>query len=144
MGDTKKAADTLTRIAEYQCTQTHYTKVFRPYGIEGEDERVSGRSTISQTAPVTIRVISNESAAETKDRFEQAAEIELRGMLFRNEMSDCSGHQFVRFLSTAQEVLKTDLAPNPAVLAGMATAYGDAINDCQKATGSYVMCKPMP
>jgi hypothetical protein len=96
---------TVTRIAEFQCTQTHYAKVFRPYGMEGEDERVSGTSTMSQNVPVTIKVIPNESPAKTEDRFEQAAEIELRGMLFRKEMSDCDNHRFARFLPTAQEVL---------------------------------------
>jgi len=139
MGDTKKAADTMTRIAEYQCTQTHYVKVWRPYGIEGEDERAAGESTISKDIPVTIKVVPNEPAAKIEDRFEKAAEIELRGMLFRNEMSDCSGHQFVRFLSTAREALKASFPFSPT-----AFAYGKAMNECMAITGSYVMCKSQP
>lgn len=137
MGETKKAADTLTRVAEFQCTQTHYTRVFRPYGIEGESERATGTSTLSQEAPVTIKVIPNESAAETEDRFEQAAEIELRGMLFRKEMSECSGHQFVRFSPSAQGVLKAEQSKRDVM-----TAYGEAMNDCRQSLGSTVLCKP--
>ena len=122
MGETDKTADAITRIAEYECTRSHYTKI-----------------------PVTIRFIPNEAPEKTEDRFEKAAEIELRGMKFRKEDAKCKSLSFARFLPTAGDVLKTkkteSTKPNSF---NPLTAYGDSMRDCQKAIGSYILCKPQP
>ena len=120
--ETNKTADTVTRIAEYECARSRYTKV-----------------------PVTIRFIPNEAPEKTEDRFEKAAEIELRGMKFRKEDAKCKSLSFARFLPTAGDVLKAkkteSTKPNSF---NPLTAYGDSMRDCQKAIGSYILCKPQP
>ena len=148
MGETKKIADTITRVAEFQCTRSRYETRFRPSGMEGEYEKEIPETAIDKTVPVTIRVIPNETPEKTKDRFEEAAKIELRGMKFRNEDAECKSLSFARFLPTAGEVLKAKRSKAPSllldVLSDVLTASGKAMQDCQKATGSYVMCKPQP
>ena len=120
--ETNKTADTVTRIAEYECARSRYTKV-----------------------PVTIRFIPNEAPEKTEDRFEKAAEIELRGMKFRKEDAKCKSLSFARFLPTAGDVSKAkkteSTKPNSF---NPLTAYGDSMRDCQKAIGSYILCKPQP
>ena len=145
MGETKKIADTITRIAEYECEQSYWVKGFVPYGMEGETETEVVDDPIYQNVPVSIRVIPNEKKEKNQERLKIAAEIELFGMRARNEMYGC---RFARFLPTAGEVLKAKRSKAPSllldVLSDVLTASGKAMQDCQKATGSYVMCKPQP
>lgn len=145
MGEPTKPADTLTRVVQFYCTQKHYTKGFRPFGMEGETERVTSEANIDKELPVTIRNIPGESPEQTHSRFLDAAGIEQRGILYRREASSCS--DVVRFLPTAEEALKAQAARKAerrSFFFDMLTAYGKSMDDCQKATGSYILCKPQP
>lgn len=141
MGEPNKAPDTITRVAQYECTQSRWEKRLRPYGIEGETEDEIADPSIYKDAPVTIRVIPNEASEETERRFRQAAAIELRGMVFRREMSECRSSSFKRFLPTAQEALK---ANQPNVTWDVLTRYANSMDTCRQALGSSLLCKPQP
>lgn len=105
--------DAITREAQYSCF-VQGKKCIRGTGIgsaelyadclASEREEDKQDKTFYQTAPVSIRVVLGEKPEETEKRFELAAEIERRGLVYTRKMPGC--YSFSRFLPTAEEAAK--------------------------------------
>lgn len=102
----------ITREAQYSCF-IPATRCIRGSGVGSAEvyadclaytpeERKA--KTFYQTTPVSVRVVLGEKLEETEKRFEQAAEIERRGLIYTGKMLGC--YSFSRFLPTAEEALK--------------------------------------
>ena len=96
-----RTKDAITRVAEYVCSIPARPGRY----IARTDIEIGGNPafTDQKNAPVSIRIVPNESPQQTEDRFEEAAEIERRGLIFTRKMSGC--YDFKRFLETPEMAL---------------------------------------
>ena len=131
MGE-NKIADTITRVAEFQCGQPIS-------GYQEGNKVVLISGTVHKTAPVTIRTVSNEPSTATEDRFKKAAEIELRGKRFRGEMEGCNQHRFARFLPTAEEMLSKQMWVTQTE-----SRFPRFQDGCLMKTDGILICKAQP
>ena len=125
----------ITRTAEYECSIPAQASRY----IARTDIEIGGREafTDQKYSPVSIRVVPNEAPQQTEDRFEEAAKIERRGLMYRGKMSGC--YDFKRFLSTAEMALnrKKIEVETKRAQEEWGRALDRALEQCKKNGGSF-------
>lgn len=115
MGEPSKV---VTGTAEYLCTT-----------------RLRNLETETVTKPVSATVAEGE---------DPAAKLAESARLLEKTIAGCSDVRFLKLLPATPEAPRAE-KPKTSLAWDWATAYGEAMEGCQKATnGSIVLCKPMP